>query len=60
LDRARDQNVKNGADGSAPEGAFRTFDLGEAPAELSDIAVRAIGDGFYGVDIKQTYSSLWR
>src|SRR5260370_633231 len=51
------QIVKHRADGSAREGGFRTFDLGEAPAALIDIAVRAaraIGEGFYGVDIKQT------
>src|SRR5258705_12712490 len=51
------QIVKHRADGSAREGGFRTFDLAEAPADLIDIAVRAaraIGEGFYGVDIKQT------
>ncbi|HMJ31525.1 MAG TPA: RimK family alpha-L-glutamate ligase, partial [Xanthobacteraceae bacterium] len=34
-----------------------TFDLDKAPAQLVDIAVRAvgpIGEGFYGVDIKET------
>ena len=51
------QVVKYRPDGSSHEGGFRTFELDKAPAELIDIAVRAarpIGDGFYGVDIKET------
>ena len=51
------QIVKHGPDGSSREGGFRTFDLAQAPPEVIDIAVRAakpIGDGLYGVDIKQT------
>jgi glutathione synthase/RimK-type ligase-like ATP-grasp enzyme len=51
------QIVKYRADGSSREGGFRTFDLAEAPPELIETAVRAaraIGEGFYGVDIKQT------
>jgi glutathione synthase/RimK-type ligase-like ATP-grasp enzyme len=53
------QIVKHGPDGSAREGSSRTFGLEQAPPELLDIAVRAakpIGDGFYGVDVKQTDS----
>ena len=51
------QIVKHRADGSAREGTHRTFDLDQAPPALIDIAVRAarpIGDGLYGVDLKQT------
>jgi glutathione synthase/RimK-type ligase-like ATP-grasp enzyme len=51
------QIVKHGPDGSAREGGTRTFGLDQAPPDLLDIAVRAakpIGDGFYGVDVKQT------
>jgi glutathione synthase/RimK-type ligase-like ATP-grasp enzyme len=51
------QIVKHRPDGSAHEGGFRTFELDKAPPELIDIAVRAarpIGEGFYGVDIKET------
>jgi len=51
------QIVKHRPDGSAREGGFRTFELDQAPPELIDIAVRAarpIGDGFYGIDIKET------
>jgi glutathione synthase/RimK-type ligase-like ATP-grasp enzyme len=51
------QVVKYRADGSSHEGGFRAFDISQAPPEVIDIAVRAarpIGDGFYGVDLKQT------
>ena len=51
------QIVKHRADGSAREGGFRTFDIEHAPPALIDIAVRAarpIGEGFYGVDVKET------
>ena len=51
------QVVKYRPDGSSHEGGFRTFEVDKAPPELIDIAVRAarpIGDGFYGVDIKET------
>ena len=50
------QIVKHGPNGTR-EGGFRTFGLDQAPREIIDIAVRAakpIGDGFYGVDLKQT------
>ena len=39
------------------EGGFRTFELDKAPPSLIDIAVRAarpIGEGLYGVDVKET------
>jgi glutathione synthase/RimK-type ligase-like ATP-grasp enzyme len=51
------QVVKYRPDGSSHEGGFRAFDIDQAPPELIDIALRAarpIGDGFYGVDLKQT------
>ncbi|MGE3998114.1 MAG: RimK family alpha-L-glutamate ligase, partial [Variibacter sp.] len=51
------QIVKHRADGSSSEGGFRTFGLDQAPRDIIDVAVRAakpIGDGFYGVDLKQT------
>jgi glutathione synthase/RimK-type ligase-like ATP-grasp enzyme len=51
------QIVKHRADGSLREGGFRTFDLDQAPTEVVELAVRAakpIGEGFYGVDLKQT------
>jgi glutathione synthase/RimK-type ligase-like ATP-grasp enzyme len=55
------QILKHHADGSSREGGHRTFDLDEAPQEVMDLAVRAaqpIGDGLYGVDIKQTPDGL--
>jgi len=51
------QIVKHRPDGSSHEGGSRAFELDQAPAEVIDLATRAakpIGDGFYGVDIKQT------
>ena len=42
--------------GKMTEGGFATFAVAEAPPEVIDIAVRAarlIGDGLYGIDIKQ-------
>jgi glutathione synthase/RimK-type ligase-like ATP-grasp enzyme len=51
------QVVKYRPDGSSREGGFRAFDIDQAPREVIDVAVRAarpIGDGFYGVDLKQT------
>ncbi len=55
------QILKHGADGSTREGGVKTFGIDQAPSELIDIAVRAakpIGDGLYGVDIKQTDSGF--
>ena len=55
------QIVKHRPDGSTREGGFRTFELEHAPPDVIDAAVRAakpIGDGFYGVDIKQTDSGV--
>jgi glutathione synthase/RimK-type ligase-like ATP-grasp enzyme len=51
------QIVKHRPDGSLREGGSKTFDLDQTPRDIIDIAVRAakpIGDGFYGVDLKQT------
>jgi glutathione synthase/RimK-type ligase-like ATP-grasp enzyme len=51
------QIFKHHADGSSREGGHRTFDIDQAPREVIDLAVRAakpIGDGLYGVDLKQT------
>ncbi|MCZ7660053.1 MAG: RimK family protein [Xanthobacteraceae bacterium] len=55
------QIVKHGTDGTAREGGMTTFDLAQAPPEVIDIAMRAaraVGQGFYGVDIKQTDSGF--
>lgn len=51
------QIVKYGPDGKTREGGFRTMPVGDAPPAVIDIAVRAaslIGEGLYGVDLKET------
>ena len=51
------QIVKHGPDGKMTEGGSETMPIEDAPADVVDIAVRAanlIGDGFYGVDLKQS------
>ncbi len=51
------QIVKHEPDGRAIEGSFRSMTLNDAPPAVIDIGLRAaslIGDGLYGVDIKET------
>jgi glutathione synthase/RimK-type ligase-like ATP-grasp enzyme len=51
------QIIKHGPDGKFNEGGFKTFAVDQAPPEVIDLAVRAagpIGQGLYGVDIKET------
>ncbi|MBO6539036.1 MAG: RimK family protein [Rhizobiaceae bacterium] len=51
------QIVNHERRGRPDEGGFRTFTLKETPADVIDVAVRAarcIGDGLYGVDLKET------
>jgi glutathione synthase/RimK-type ligase-like ATP-grasp enzyme len=52
------QIVNHNAGSRGPvEGGFRSVSLAEAPTQLIDMATRAaglIGDGLYGVDIKET------
>src|SRR5580692_9284710 len=55
------QVVQYPPDGSSHEGGFRAFALAQPPHDVIDIAVRAakpIGDGFYGVDLKQTDNGI--
>jgi glutathione synthase/RimK-type ligase-like ATP-grasp enzyme len=50
------QVVRREGGGKPVEGRSVTLSVGEAPAELLKIALKAanlIGDGFYGVDLKQ-------
>ncbi|MDH5649727.1 MAG: RimK family protein [Gammaproteobacteria bacterium] len=50
------QIIKHGPSGKSVEGNFRAMPVDEAPQaaiELALTATRLIGDGFYGVDIKQ-------
>jgi glutathione synthase/RimK-type ligase-like ATP-grasp enzyme len=51
------QVVKHRANGSPLEGAHNTIPLSEAPPAVIDVGLRAaqlIGNGLYGVDIKET------
>lgn len=51
------QVVKHGRDGKVTEGGFDTLPVEAAPPEVIKTAVEAanlIGDGLYGVDLKQT------
>ena len=54
------QIIKHGPNG-AREGGSRTFPVTDAPAPVLDAALRAaraIGSGFYGVDIKETNGDI--
>jgi glutathione synthase/RimK-type ligase-like ATP-grasp enzyme len=56
------QIVKHGPNGSLLEGAHNTIALAEAPPAVVDIGLRAaqlIGDGLYGVDIKETPDGIF-
>jgi glutathione synthase/RimK-type ligase-like ATP-grasp enzyme len=56
------QIVKHRANGHPLEGDHRTVPLGEAPPAVVDIGLRAaqlIGDGLYGVDIKETQEGIF-
>jgi glutathione synthase/RimK-type ligase-like ATP-grasp enzyme len=56
------QIVKHRAVGKIVEGGFTAVRLGEAPPAVIDIGVRAaqlIGDGLYGVDIKETPNGIF-
>ncbi|WP_377374687.1 RimK family protein [Ponticaulis profundi] len=51
------QIVKHGADGKMTEGEHLTIAIEDAPKEVVDVAVKAarlIGNGLYGVDLKDT------
>ena len=55
------QVVKHRPNGSWHEGGFRVLDLDAAPREVIEIALRAaapVGDGFYGVDLKETATGI--
>lgn len=56
------QIVKHEPDGKAVEGGFKSMSIGEAPPAVIDIGLRAaqlIGNGLYGVDIKETPNGLF-
>ena len=56
------QIVRHGSDGRADEGGFRTVAIEDAPAAVVDIGVKAarlIGNGLYGVDLKETARGIF-
>jgi glutathione synthase/RimK-type ligase-like ATP-grasp enzyme len=57
MSRGHWQIYNHGAKGTAKSGGFETLPVREAPADVVKLALRAtapIGDGLYGVDLKQT------
>ena len=51
------QIIKHDTGGKPLEGGFKAFALADAPPQVLDTGLRAarcIGDGFYGVDLKET------
>jgi glutathione synthase/RimK-type ligase-like ATP-grasp enzyme len=60
--RSHWQIVKHKPDGSVVQGGAKAFRFDEVPADVLDIGVRAarlIGDGLYGVDIKQNADGVF-
>ena len=56
------QIVKHGPSGRFEQGGGKTWRIEEVPKEVVDIAVKAanlVGDGLYGVDLKQTDKGLF-
>jgi glutathione synthase/RimK-type ligase-like ATP-grasp enzyme len=57
MSRKHWQIVNHKADGTVAQGGFHTLDVDAAPPEVIALALRAaalMGNGLYGVDIKQT------
>jgi len=57
MTRGHWQVVKHGESGRFTEGSWDTLPVEDAPREVVQLALKAaalIGDGFYGVDVKQT------
>lgn len=62
MSRAHWQVVKHEASGRSVEGGFKTLPLEETPKPVLDIALRLarlIGDGLYGVDLKQNENGVY-
>ncbi len=54
--------VNYDASGKAIEGGFKTWPIEQAPQQVVDVALRAanlIGDGLYGVDVKQNDDGIY-
>ncbi|BBA35911.1 uncharacterized protein sS8_3980 [Methylocaldum marinum] len=62
MSRAHWQVVRHRSSGKAVEGNFRTLPLEETPKSVVDTALaiaKLIGDGLYGVDLKQTEDGVY-
>ena len=62
MSRGHWQIYNHGAKGTAKSGGFETLPVREAPADVVKLALRAtapIGDGLYGVDLKQSSDRSW-
>jgi glutathione synthase/RimK-type ligase-like ATP-grasp enzyme len=62
MSRKHWQIVKHSASGRAVEGGFKTWRLEDAPRAVVDTALslaRLIGDGLYGVDLKQNERGVY-
>lgn len=62
MSRAHWQVVKHEASGRAVEGGFRTLAIEETPKAVVDTALNLaglIGDGLYGVDLKQNENGIF-
>jgi glutathione synthase/RimK-type ligase-like ATP-grasp enzyme len=62
MSRRHWQIVNHTADGRHVEGDFKTMAVEDAPKEVVEAAMRAaglIGDGLYGVDLKQTKDGVF-
>ncbi|MCQ8782372.1 RimK family protein [Mangrovibrevibacter kandeliae] len=60
--KAHWQIINHDRPGRPDEGRFKAFTLPDAPPEVLDCGLRAarcIGDGFYGVDLKETRDGLF-
>jgi glutathione synthase/RimK-type ligase-like ATP-grasp enzyme len=56
------QIIRHGPKGEALEGGSKTFAVADAPGEVIELAVRAarrIGNGLYGVDLKQNEQGVF-
>jgi glutathione synthase/RimK-type ligase-like ATP-grasp enzyme len=62
MSRAHWQVVKHEASGRSVEGGFKTFAVEDAPTPVVETALRLaalIGDGLYGVDLKQNDNGVY-
>jgi glutathione synthase/RimK-type ligase-like ATP-grasp enzyme len=62
MSRGHWQIVKHGTDGRVEEGSANTVAVQDAPQNVVALAVRVanlVGEGFYGVDIKETSDGLY-